>query len=94
MQAAGLQQPRAPTALYALTAGAFGIGTTEFVIMGLLLQVAGNLHVSFAAAGLLVSGYALRVFVGAPFLDRGTGDVGRLGHCAVQYAPQLNLETE
>jgi MFS transporter, DHA1 family, inner membrane transport protein len=59
---------RTPLALYALTAGAFGIGTTEFVIMGLLLQVAADLHVSVAAAGLLISGYALGVFVGAPLL--------------------------
>jgi DHA1 family inner membrane transport protein len=57
-----------PPALYALTVGAFGIGTTEFVIMGLLLQVAADLQVSIAAAGLLISGYALGVFVGAPVL--------------------------
>lgn len=57
-----------PAAVYALTVGAFGIGTTEFVIMGLLLQVAADLQVSLAAAGLLVSGYALGVFIGAPML--------------------------
>jgi MFS transporter, DHA1 family, inner membrane transport protein len=57
-----------PIAVYALTAGAFGIGTTEFVIMGLLLQVAGDLHVSLPLAGLLVSAYALGVTVGAPTL--------------------------
>lgn len=57
-----------PLALYALTAGSFGIGCAEFVIMGLLLQVAADLHVSIAAAGMLVSGYALGVFVGAPVL--------------------------
>ena len=57
-----------PIALLALTAGAFGIGTTEFVIMGLLLQVSTDLHVSIAAAGLLISGYALSVAVGAPLL--------------------------
>jgi MFS transporter, DHA1 family, inner membrane transport protein len=59
---------RTPWALYALTAGAFGIGTTEFVIMGLLTQIASELHVSIAAAGVLISGYALGVFVGAPLL--------------------------
>ncbi|MBB6367121.1 DHA1 family inner membrane transport protein [Xanthomonas sacchari] len=59
---------RTPLALYALTAGAFGIGTTEFVIMGLLLQVAADLQVSVPAAGLLISGYALGVFLGAPLL--------------------------
>ncbi|MDN8615920.1 MFS transporter [Variovorax ginsengisoli] len=57
-----------PIALLALTAGAFGIGTTEFVIMGLLLQVSADLQVSIAAAGLLISGYALGVAVGAPLL--------------------------
>lgn len=57
-----------PPAIFALTVGAFGIGTTEFIIMGLLLQVATDLHVTVAAAGLLISGYALGVFVGAPVL--------------------------
>lgn len=57
-----------PLALYALTAGAFGIGVTEFVIMGLLLEVSRELDVSIAASGLLISGYALGVTVGAPVL--------------------------
>ena len=61
-----------PIALLALTAGAFGIGTTEFVIMGLLLQVSADLHVSIAAAGLLISGYAIGVAVGAPLLTIAT----------------------
>lgn len=61
-----------PIALLALTAGAFGIGTTEFVIMGLLLQVSADLHVSIAAAGLLISGYAIGVAVGAPVLTIAT----------------------
>lgn len=68
---------RAPLALYALTAGAFGIGTTEFVIMGLLLQVAGDFQVSVAAAGLLITGYALGVFAGAPLLTAATGRLPR-----------------
>ncbi|WP_127091861.1 MFS transporter [Aquabacter cavernae] len=62
-----------PIALYALTAGAFGIGVTEFVIMGLLLEVSADLHVSISAAGLLISGYALGVVVGAPLLTILTG---------------------
>ena len=66
-----------PLALYALAAGAFGIGTTEFVIMGLLLQVATDLHTSIAAAGLLISGYALGVFVGAPVLTVATSRLPR-----------------
>lgn len=61
-----------PIALLALTAGAFGIGTTEFVIMGLLMQVSSDLHVSIAAAGLLISGYAIGVAVGAPLLTIAT----------------------
>ncbi|WP_420868821.1 MFS transporter [Cupriavidus pauculus] len=59
---------RLPLALYALTAGSFGIGCAEFVIMGLLLQVSADLGVTIAAAGMLVSGYALGVFAGAPVL--------------------------
>jgi DHA1 family inner membrane transport protein len=68
---------RMPPALYALAAGAFGIGTTEFVIMGLLLQVATDLHVGIAAAGMLISGYALGVFVGAPLLTVATSRMPR-----------------
>ena len=70
-------RPGLPLALYALTAGAFGIGTTEFVIMGLLMQVSADLHVSLAAAGLLISGYALGVFVGAPLLTAATSRLPR-----------------
>ncbi len=66
-----------PLALYALTAGAFGIGVTEFVIMGLLPQVAADIHVSIATAGLLISGYALGVVVGAPVLTILTGTLPR-----------------
>ncbi|TCO59374.1 MFS transporter [Actinocrispum wychmicini] len=55
-------------ALLALAIGAFGIGTTEFVIVGLLPQVAADLGVSIPGAGLLVSGYALSVVIGAPLM--------------------------
>lgn len=58
-----------PLALYALMAGAFGIGTTEFVIMGLLPEVSRDLQVSIPMAGLLISGYALGVAVGAPIMS-------------------------
>lgn len=57
-----------PAALLALAISAFGIGTTEFVIMGLLPEVAGDFGVSIPSAGLLISGYALGVVVGAPLL--------------------------
>lgn len=57
-----------PLALLALAIGAFGIGTTEFVIMGVLPQVAGDFGVSIPTAGWLVTGYALGVVLGAPVL--------------------------
>ncbi|MBZ9859764.1 MFS transporter [Mesorhizobium sp. CA12] len=66
-----------PLALYALTAGAFGIGVTEFVIMGLLLDVSADLGVSISVAGLLITGYALGVVVGAPLLGALTGRLPR-----------------
>jgi DHA1 family inner membrane transport protein len=57
-----------PIALLALAIGAFGIGTTEFVIMGLLPEVAGDFGVSIPTAGFLVTGYALGVMAGAPLM--------------------------
>ncbi|WP_326702330.1 MFS transporter [Streptomyces cyaneofuscatus] len=57
-----------PLALLALALGAFGIGTTEFVIVGLLPDVARDLSVSIPGAGMLVTGYALGVVVGAPLM--------------------------
>ncbi|TCV95881.1 DHA1 family inner membrane transport protein [Luteibacter rhizovicinus] len=54
--------------LLALAIAAFGIGTTEFVIMGLLPEVAADLGVTAPAAGMLVSGYAIGVAIGAPVL--------------------------
>ncbi|MEV6431585.1 MFS transporter [Nocardia sp. NPDC051463] len=57
-----------PLALLALTLGAFGIGTTEFVIVGLLPDIADTYAVSIPTAGLLVTGYALGVVVGAPLM--------------------------
>jgi MFS transporter, DHA1 family, inner membrane transport protein len=55
-------------ALFALAVGTFGIGTNEFVIMGLLPNVAGDVGVSIPTAGGLISGYALGVVIGAPLL--------------------------
>ena len=57
-----------PVALLALALSAFAIGTTEFVIMGLLPNVAGDLNVSIPSAGWLISGYALGVAIGAPIM--------------------------
>ena len=92
-----------PPAVLALTAGAFGIGTTEFIIMGLLLQVAADMHVSVPVAGMLISGYALGVFVGAPVLTLATRGMPRkavllvlmaiftLGNAACALAPNYEL---
>ncbi|GAB2634436.1 MFS transporter [Nocardia goodfellowii] len=57
-----------PLALLALTLGAFGIGTTEFVVVGLLPDIADTYAVSIPTAGLLVTGYALGVVAGAPLM--------------------------
>lgn len=57
-----------PVSLLALAMSAFAIGTTEFVIMGLLPEVAGDLNVSIPVAGWLISGYALGVAIGAPIM--------------------------
>ncbi|TCV92642.1 MFS transporter [Biostraticola tofi] len=57
-----------PVALLALALSAFAIGTTEFVIMGLLPEVADSLSVSLPGAGWLISGYALGVAIGAPIM--------------------------
>ncbi|UES56031.1 MFS transporter [Roseibium aggregatum] len=92
-----------PLALYALAAGAFGIGVTEFVIMGLLLEVSRDLGVSVAAAGMLISGYALGVVVGAPILTVFTATWNRkrvliglmvifiIGNAACALAPSYDL---
>ncbi|UXI04542.1 MFS transporter [Photobacterium sp. TY1-4] len=63
-----------PLALFALTLSAFAIGTTEFVIVGLIPTMAADLNVSLPSAGLLVSLYALGVAVGAPVLTALTGN--------------------
>ncbi|GAA4838450.1 MFS transporter [Luteimicrobium xylanilyticum] len=75
-----------PLALLALAVGGFGIGLTEFVIMGLLPEVASDLDVTEPIAGYLISGYALAVAVGAVALtaavtrfDRKTVLVGLMG---------------
>ncbi|MDP2773067.1 MAG: MFS transporter [Nocardioides sp.] len=55
-------------ALLALAMGGFAIGTTEFVTMGLLPQIAGGVDISIPTAGHLISAYALGVVAGVPFL--------------------------
>lgn len=66
-----------PLALLALAVGAFGIGTTEFVMMGLLPDVADDLGISIPTAGHLVSAYALGVVIGAPLLAAVTTRMSR-----------------
>ncbi|MFH8497446.1 MFS transporter [Streptomyces coeruleorubidus] len=66
-----------PSGLVALALGGFGIGLTEFLIAGLLPQVASGLTVSEAAAGWLISGYALSVAVGAIALTAATARLPR-----------------
>ncbi|MFE2426100.1 MFS transporter [Streptomyces sp. NPDC059373] len=66
-----------PAGLVALALGSFGIGLTEFVIAGLLPQVGGSLAVSEAAAGWLISGYALTVAVGAIVVTAATAGLPR-----------------
>jgi DHA1 family inner membrane transport protein len=90
-------------ALIALAAGAFAIGTSEFVIMGLLPDVATDLAVSIPQAGLLVTGYALGVVIGAPILAVLTARLSRrptliglallftVGNLLCALAPNYNL---
>lgn len=66
-----------PLALWALTISAFAVGTTEFVIVGLIPTIAESLGVSLPSAGLLVSLYALGVTIGAPVLTALTGRMPR-----------------
>ncbi|MFT8316997.1 MAG: MFS transporter [Sporolactobacillus sp.] len=66
-----------PLALWTLVVGSFAIGMTEFVIMGLLPNVAGDLNVSTAAAGQLITGYALSVAIGGPLIVIATYHMAR-----------------
>jgi DHA1 family inner membrane transport protein len=88
-----------PLALLALAVGAFGIGTTEFVAMGLLPEMAATFGVSIPTAGWLITAYALGVVVGAPTLTALTHSLPRrrvlvglmvlfvVGHAATALAP-------
>ena len=66
-----------PLPLLALTIASFGIGTTEFIIMGLLPEVSESLHVGVPQAGLLVSGYAFGVAFGSPLVAVATARLPR-----------------
>lgn len=89
--------------LVALAIAAFGIGTSEFIIMGLLPNLAEDFHVSIPKAGALVSGYALSVTIGAPLVAIATARLERklallllmgvftLGNLTCALAPTYNL---
>jgi len=59
-------------ALLSLAIGGFGIGLTEFVIMGILPNIAGSMDISISKAGHFIAIYAMGVVVGAPFMARIT----------------------
>jgi len=92
-----------PLPLIALAVASFGIGTTEFVIMGLLPEIAADLGVSIPSAGLLVTGYAVGVVIGAPLMAIATNGRPRkpillwlvavfaLGNVFCAAAPDYNL---
>lgn len=63
--------------ILALAVASFGIGTTEFIIMGLLPDVAHSFSVTVPQAGYLVSGYAMGVVVGAPLVAMATARLPR-----------------
>ncbi|GBG05722.1 MFS transporter [Paenibacillus agaridevorans] len=71
------KQSSGALALFALAVSAFGIGTTEFVPVGLLASIAGDLDIGITLAGLLISGYAIGVAVGAPILTALTNRMNR-----------------
>ncbi|MEH2513312.1 putative MFS family arabinose efflux permease [Nitrobacteraceae bacterium AZCC 1564] len=66
-----------PGAIFALAVATFAIGTTEFVIVGLLPGIATDLGVSIPTAGLLVSLYALAITLGTPIVSALTGGLPR-----------------
>jgi len=66
-----------PLALFVLALSAFAIGTTEFVVLGLLPDVANDLAVTIPQAGWLVTGYALAVAIGAPIMAVSTAHLRR-----------------
>lgn len=64
-------------ATFALALGAFGIGTTEFVAMGLLPDIASSFRITEPTAGHVISAYALGVVIGAPVIAALTARVPR-----------------
>ena len=64
----GATDVRVPPVVYALGTGVFAVGMSEFMIAGLLPEIAADVNVSVAAAGFLVSAFAVGMFVGAPVM--------------------------
>ncbi|MGV2940541.1 MFS transporter [Mesobacillus sp. LC4] len=71
------QNNKGTLSLLALAISAFGIGTTEFVPVGLLSTISNDLNISITLAGLLISGYAMGVAFGAPILTALTNKMSR-----------------
>src|SRR5699024_7313317 len=63
--------------MLAMALGSFGIGTTEFVSMGLLNMIATDFQITEDTAGVIITAYALGVVVGAPLITAVTGRVPR-----------------
>ncbi len=92
-----------PLALWALAIGAFGIGTTEFVIAGLLPAIAEEFQITIPIAGYLATSYALGVFFGAPALIIFGSKIPRkamlifvmvlfiIGNLITAFAPSLSV---
>lgn len=59
---------RLPAVVHVLALGTFLMGTTEFVVAGLLPEIAGDVHVSVARAGLLITVFAVGMIIGAPLM--------------------------
>ncbi|MGE6256410.1 MFS transporter [Heyndrickxia sporothermodurans] len=70
-------------ALFSLAISAFAIGTTEFVIVGLLQTVADDLSISVTKAGALISGYAVAIAVGTPIVTVITGRIPKKGYLLI-----------
>ena len=89
--------------ILAIALGAFAVGTTEFVVIGLLPTIGGDLGVDAASAGLLVTGYAIGIAIGGPILTFGTRRWHRptvlaglmvffaLAHLGLAVAPTFSL---
>lgn len=100
---AALPGPQMPIAVFALALAAFCIGSTEFIVSGILLSVSHDLEVSIPTAGLLVTGYAAGVAVGGPLLGLlmtrvplkpailGVMTIFAIGQLLCAFAPNYSL---